>query len=71
MRDPSNQSHAYTVGGTTQRHQKDIISKIENIALRRIPVLLWDFRIEKSSWHTFDYIKLCSDSDIILNKDQF
>ena len=33
--------------------------------------LLWDSTIEESFWHTFDYLKHCTDNGIIFNEDKF
>lgn len=33
--------------------------------------LLWDDNIEKSFWHTFEYLKKCADNGIIFNNDKF
>ena len=33
--------------------------------------LLWNDTIENAFWHTFDYLKTCSDNGIVFNKEKF
>jgi len=58
-------------GDAYTRRFDDITSGYPRVARIIDDSLLWDSSIEESFWHTFDYMKLCSDNGIIFNKDKF
>lgn len=58
-------------GDAYTRRFDDITSEFERVARCIDDSLLWDYGIEDSFWHTFDYIKHCSDNGIVFNVEKF
>ena len=62
----------YHVSGDAYTRRFDDITRGQPRVARIVDdSILWDPDIAESFWHTFDYIKLCSDNGIIFNKDKF
>ena len=49
----------------------DITSEFDRVSRCIDDSLLWNYGIEDAFWHTFDYLKHCSDNGIVFNVDKF
>jgi hypothetical protein len=49
----------------------DITKDFDRVARCVDDSLLWDKTIEQAFWHTFDYVKHCSDNGIVFNAEKF
>ncbi len=58
-------------GDAYVRRFDDITREIPNVARCVDDSLLWDDDIESAFWHTFHYLKHCSDNGIIFNVSKF
>ena len=58
-------------GDAYTRRFDDITSDVERVARCIDDSLLWDYGIEDSFWHTYDYLKHCSDNGIVFNVKKF
>ena len=62
----------FHVSGDTYTRRFDDITAGQPRTVRCVDdTLLWDNDIENSFWYTFDYLKLCHDNGVVLNKDIF
>ena len=58
-------------GDAYTRRFDDITADVERVARCIDDSLLWDYGIEDSFWHTYDYLKHCSDNGIVFNVKKF
>ena len=58
-------------GDAYTRRFDDVTEGIPNVARCVDDSLLWDDTIEEAFYHTFNYLKHCSDNGIIFNVDKF
>ena len=58
-------------GDAYTRRFDDITSKFERVSRCVDDSILWDDSIEEVFWHTFDYLKHCSDNGIVFNVGKF
>ena len=58
-------------GDAYTRRFDDITCDVERVARCIDDSLLWDYGIEDCFWHTYDYLKHCSDNGIVFNVKKF
>jgi hypothetical protein len=58
-------------GDAYTRRFDDITANTPRVSRCIDDSLLWDYGIEDAFWHTFDYLKHCSDNGIVFNVDKF
>ena len=58
-------------GDAYTRRFDDFTSKFERVSRCVDDSILWDDSIEEVFWHTFDYLKHCSDNGIVFNVEKF
>ena len=58
-------------GDAYTRRFDDITSDFERVQRCVDDSLLWDASIEGAFWHTFEYLKHCTDNGIIFNEEKF
>ena len=62
----------FHASGDAYTHRFDNITKdFERVNRCIDDSLLWDVNIGKSFWHTYDYLKHCSDNGIVFNEEKF
>ena len=58
-------------GDAYTRRFDDITSGVKQLSRCVHDSILWDKDLTSAFWHTFDYLKLCSDNGVVFNKDKF
>ena len=58
-------------GDAYTRRFDDITHEFERVSRCVDDSLLWDYDIEGAFWHTYEYLKHCSNNGIVFNADKF
>jgi len=58
-------------GDAYTRRFDDITANFERVSRCVDDSLLWDLNIEEAFWHTYDYLKHCSENGIVFNRQKF